>query len=101
YNDVYRLGLAKRLPALEALVRRSALADLDMIDAPAFLTALRQAAAGLGLGPTRIKIRRTLALAAWCDQLVPALARPADEPSEVVRCGAARGAERSGHGHGG
>jgi asparagine synthase (glutamine-hydrolysing) len=95
FNDPYRLGLTRRLGAIEAMVERSSIADLDLIDRPELLNALRQVASGLGKTTAGFRINSTLALIAWYDQLGPALARPADEPAELVRWAGERDADRS------
>jgi asparagine synthase (glutamine-hydrolysing) len=96
FNDVYRLGLSRRLGALEAMVERSPIADLDLLDRAALRTALHQVAAGLGKVAAGTRLNSTLALIAWYDHLGPALARAADEPADVVRAGGKQ-TERSGH----
>lgn len=85
YDERYRLGLARHLGALEAMVQRSAIADLDIIDRGALLAVLRQVATGLGQSMGGIRMNSTLALMAWYDQMGPALARQPDEPVEVIR----------------
>jgi asparagine synthase (glutamine-hydrolysing) len=90
----YRLGLSRRLGELEGMLRRSTIADLDLIDVDVLSTALRQVAAGLGEVTAGFPINRTLALVAWYDRLGPALSRSPDEPSEVARsCRATEGSE--------
>jgi asparagine synthase (glutamine-hydrolysing) len=91
FNAPYRMGLARRRAELERMVEHSAIADLDVIDRPALRTVLQQVATGLGEATAGFRMNSTLALIAWYDQLSPALARPADEPSEVVRGPATRG----------
>jgi asparagine synthase (glutamine-hydrolysing) len=90
FNDVYRLGLSRQLGALEDMVRRSEIRELDLLDSDCLLTALHQVAAGLGKTTAGFRLNSTLALVAWYDQLGPALRRPADEPTAVVRAGKER-----------
>jgi asparagine synthase (glutamine-hydrolysing) len=85
FNDPYRLGLSRRLEALEDMVLGSRIAELDMLDLGGLRTALHQVAAGLGPAMAGVRLDNTLSLVAWYDHLGPALARPADEPSEVLR----------------
>jgi asparagine synthase (glutamine-hydrolysing) len=99
FNDPYRLGLTRRLGALEAMVQRSPIADLEILDREELLTAMRQAAAGLGKAPSESRINAALALIAWYDQLGPALARSADVPAEVVRWAKGSDTERTGYVH--
>jgi asparagine synthase (glutamine-hydrolysing) len=67
------------------MVQRSTIAELDIIDRGGLRTVLQQVATGLGQSEAGFRINSTLALIAWYDQVGPALARPADEPSEVIR----------------
>ncbi|MFO0881714.1 MAG: asparagine synthase-related protein [Gemmataceae bacterium] len=97
FNDVYRLGLSRRLGDLEQLVQRSALADMDLLDTAELLRALRHVAAGLGEMSAAGRLNATLALVAWHDHLGPALRRPADEPTLVVRSWADPVTQRGGH----
>jgi asparagine synthase (glutamine-hydrolysing) len=85
FNDPYRLGLARRFGELDDMVRRSTIKDLDLFDTDLLRTILHQVATGLGAAEGGFRLNSTLDLIAWYDRLGPALSRPADEPSEVVR----------------
>jgi asparagine synthase (glutamine-hydrolysing) len=97
FGDPYGGGLSRRLGALETMIQRSPIADLDIIDRTMLRTVLRQVSVGLSRGYTSFRMDSTLALIAWYDQLGPALARPADEPTEVVQSGREGETERSGY----
>jgi asparagine synthase (glutamine-hydrolysing) len=85
FNDPYRLGLTRRLGAVEAMVQRSSIDELDIFDRGSLLDAIRCVAAGLGDMSGGFHINNAVSLIAWHDQLGPLLARPADEPNEVVQ----------------
>jgi len=84
FNDVYRLGLARHLGQLEEMVRRSPVAAMGVLDPDMLCVALNQVAAGVGEIDAASRLNVAMALVAWCDQLSPALRRPADRPSEVL-----------------
>jgi asparagine synthase (glutamine-hydrolysing) len=87
FNDVYRLGLSRRLGQLEEMIRRSPIAQADILDGDMLCLALHQVAAGVGDLTAGARLNSALSLVAWCDHLGPALRRPVDQPSEVLSLG--------------
>jgi asparagine synthase (glutamine-hydrolysing) len=84
FNDPFRLGLGRHLRQLETMVLQSPVADLEIFDGAELRAALHRVAAGVGDLSVGIRLNSALAVIAWYDRLGPALARPADEPSEVL-----------------
>lgn len=94
FNEVYFVGLARNLPALEALVRHAPVDDLHLLDKAVLLDCLQQAALGIaGDAPGTDRLTLTLALLSWLS--VQAEGRPEVEPTaEVVRPAHRTDAER-------
>jgi asparagine synthase (glutamine-hydrolysing) len=77
FNEVFYRGLSRNLPMLESLVERAPVDDLELLDRPALLDGLRQAALGIGestLGVDRLNL--TLAVLKWLTVQEQALRRP-------------------------
>jgi asparagine synthase (glutamine-hydrolysing) len=68
FDDIYGLGLRKHLPLLEEMVRKSALADLGVIDPGLILNAMCEAALGKGDTQAQDRLDKTLSLIAWFGQ---------------------------------
>jgi asparagine synthase (glutamine-hydrolysing) len=68
FNDMYGMGLARSLPQLEQLVRRSALAEMGIVRTEELLQTLHEAALGTGDIRACERLDKTLALAAWLEQ---------------------------------
>jgi asparagine synthase (glutamine-hydrolysing) len=66
FDEVYYLGLARNLPALEALVRRAPVADLGLFDREVLLDCLHRAALGAANGlHGLIRLNSTLTFLKW------------------------------------
>jgi hypothetical protein len=67
-DALYYLGLARNLAFLEAMVRRSPLGDLGLIDAAPLVESLRAACLAGADGRRLHRLDLTLALILWFDQ---------------------------------
>ncbi len=68
FDDIYGLGFGRNLPHLERMVRGSGLRDLGVLDADRLVSAMRDAALGVGDLRAREHIDKALALVAWFEQ---------------------------------
>jgi asparagine synthase (glutamine-hydrolysing) len=65
FNEIYYLGLARNLPALEAMIREAPPVALEFFDKPVLLQALQEAGMA-GTEPRRLqRLNFTLALIKW------------------------------------
>ncbi|MEM9271822.1 MAG: asparagine synthase-related protein [Cyanobacteria bacterium P01_F01_bin.143] len=69
FNEVYWKGLAKNLPYLEDMVRRSSIDELGIFDKSQLIQVMRQHAIGIGDIRSGSKISSSLSLIAWFDQI--------------------------------
>jgi asparagine synthase (glutamine-hydrolysing) len=69
FNDVNWGGLAKNLPALEAMIRNSSIADLGIFQNDVLIDCLRQHAMGIGHAGVGARLACSLSVIAWFDQL--------------------------------
>jgi asparagine synthase (glutamine-hydrolysing) len=86
FGEVCYLGLARNLPALEALVSRAPADDLGLLDRKVLCECLQQAALGVttDFGAEALdRLYPTLALLAWLESREEWL-RAADPPDEVL-----------------
>jgi asparagine synthase (glutamine-hydrolysing) len=69
FNEVFYLGLARNLPALEQLVRDAPIDGLDLLDKNTLLTCLQKAALGASSGlKGMIRLNVTLTFLKWFTQ---------------------------------
>jgi asparagine synthase (glutamine-hydrolysing) len=98
FDEVYYLGLARNLPALEALVRQAPVADLGLFDQDVLLDCLHRAALGAANGlHGLIRLNSTLTFLKWLTLQEQGQAA-AEAPAHVAHWpapGAPRGAEGS------
>lgn len=69
FNEVYWRGLVQNLPALEEMVKKSAVRELDIFDQGKLIEAMGQHALGIGNVKNGSRITSSLAVIAWFDQL--------------------------------
>jgi asparagine synthase (glutamine-hydrolysing) len=94
YNALSHSGLARNLPALEALIRQAPTDDLGVFDKEVLLQCLRQAALGFIPGAALDKLDLSLAWLKWFS-LQDAWQRPL-EPAAVLRLPTLAGSSRPG-----
>ncbi len=69
FDDLYGIDLARNLPHLEQMVRRSALLDLGILDADRLIEVMHLVAAGTGDVRSNERMDATLTLIAWFERL--------------------------------
>jgi asparagine synthase (glutamine-hydrolysing) len=66
FNELYFLGLARNLPALEALIQHSPIDDLGLFEKQSLMYCLHQAALGIAKGMSALsRLHLTLVFLAW------------------------------------
>ena len=69
FNAVYWKGLARHLSRLEAMIRRSPINDMGILDTNRLIGCMRQHALGIGDAVAGGRINSTMSLIAWLEQL--------------------------------
>ena len=69
FDDIYGLGLRRNLRQLEQLVRNEEFDQLGIINPTKLIPVLHQAALGIGDTQATDRLDKTLALAAWFNQI--------------------------------
>jgi asparagine synthase (glutamine-hydrolysing) len=84
FNEVYFLGLARNLPAVERMIDRAPIEDLGLLDKDILVRCLHQAALGVTSGVRALdRLNLTLALLRWLCLQSEALG-PAEPPAATI-----------------
>jgi asparagine synthase (glutamine-hydrolysing) len=87
YNEIYFLGLARNLQALEAMIRRAPIDDLDLFDKVTLIQCLQKAALGDARNVRALnRFNLTLSLIRWLSSQAD-WSRVMESPAETIRAG--------------